>query len=348
MHGLYLIWWVQERHVAAASVAQILAAGDLALTALEVPTGWLADRFGHRASLMLGSLLQVAGMLICWLGSGVPGLLAASVVVAAGDAFRSGADQALLYRSSVVLDREGDFQRIEARTRGIQQTALVVLVLTGGAIVRWWGFAAGWIVETALSAIGLAVACTMAEPPSDHRPRSSRDDGSPATRSGSSIGSERCTWALLALIVPVSILGGATAAAAFYVQTADNANPTGMTAFVAIVTLAEAAGAALAIRVPCSGRLQAVIATAGVFALAATLVVPALLVPAIVGLSLVVGFAEPLRAAALQRVASDDMRARAASIASACDKACATVALLLVRRSIPAWRQMFWARPVRR
>ena len=84
MHGLYLIWWVQERHVAAASVAQILAAGDLALTALEVPTGWLADRFGHRASLMLGSLLQVAGMLICWLGSGVPGLLAASVVVAAG------------------------------------------------------------------------------------------------------------------------------------------------------------------------------------------------------------------------------------------------------------------------
>jgi len=65
-----------------------------------------------------------------------PHEIAASVVVAAGDAFRSGADQALLYRSSVVLDREGDFQRIEARTRGIQQTALVVLVLTGGAIVR--------------------------------------------------------------------------------------------------------------------------------------------------------------------------------------------------------------------
>src|ERR1700733_13056815 len=108
MHGLYLVWWVQEQHVAAASVALILAAGDLALTALEVPTGWLADRCGHRTSLLLGSLLQVTGMLVCWLGSGVPGLLAASVVVAAGDGFRSGADQALLYRSSVLLDREGD------------------------------------------------------------------------------------------------------------------------------------------------------------------------------------------------------------------------------------------------
>src|ERR1700676_4987456 len=96
MHGLYLIWWVREKHVSPASVGLILAAGDLALTALEVPTGWLADRFGHRASLVLGSLLQVAGMLICWLGSGIAGLLAASVVVAAGDAFRSGADRALL------------------------------------------------------------------------------------------------------------------------------------------------------------------------------------------------------------------------------------------------------------
>ena len=39
-----------------------------------------------------------------------------------------------------------------------------------------------------------------------------------------------------------------------------------------------------------------------------------------------------VRAAALQRVASDDMRARAASIASACDKACATAALVLAGR----------------
>jgi hypothetical protein len=51
-----------------------------------------------------------------------------------------------------------------------------------------------------------------------------------------------------------------------------------------------------------------------------------------VGLSLVVGFAEPVRAAALQRVASDDMRARAASIAGACDKACATAALVVAGR----------------
>ena len=55
MHGVHLLWWVQERGVSPAAVAAILAAGDIALTALEIPTGWLADRDGHRACLIAGS-----------------------------------------------------------------------------------------------------------------------------------------------------------------------------------------------------------------------------------------------------------------------------------------------------
>src|SRR5688572_19844745 len=117
MHGLYLLWWVEERGISPAIVAMILAAGDAALIALEVPAGWFADRFGHRASLLIGSSVQVMGMLACWLGRGVPELVAAAVLVALGDAFRSGADEALLYRTCAALRREHDFQRIEARTR---------------------------------------------------------------------------------------------------------------------------------------------------------------------------------------------------------------------------------------
>ena len=58
------------------------------------------------------------------------------------------------------------------------------------------------------------------------------------------------------------------------------------------------------------------------------LALPAVFVPAAVALSLLMGVAQPLRAAAIQRVAADDIRARAASVASACDKAAATIALV--------------------
>src|SRR5712671_2829508 len=165
MHGLYVMWWVQQRHVPVEAVAAILAAGDLAVTALEVPTGWLADRRGHRTSLIVGSILQTAGMLFAWLGRSVPGVLTSCLIIAAGDAFRSGADQALLFRSCAAIRRESEFQTIEGRTRSVQLVALVALLLAGGAIVHVWGFAAGWLVETAMSVLGLAIACAMIEPP---------------------------------------------------------------------------------------------------------------------------------------------------------------------------------------
>jgi hypothetical protein len=44
---------------------------------------------------------------------------------------------------------------------------------------------------------------------------------------------------------------------------------------------------------------------------------------------LVLGVAEPLRDAAVQRITADDVRARAASFASLCDKAFLTAALPL-------------------
>jgi len=78
----------------------------------------------------VGSSVQVLGMLVCWWGRDVPEVVAACILVAAGDAFRSGASEALLYRTCAALDREHDFRRIEARTHAVGLTALVALLLS--------------------------------------------------------------------------------------------------------------------------------------------------------------------------------------------------------------------------
>ena len=333
MHGLYLLWWVREQQIPSATVAAVLAAGDLALTAVEVPTGWFADVCGHRVSLILGSVLQIAGMLFCWLGRGVGGLLAASLLVALGDAFRSGADQALLYRSCRAIGREAAFQAVEARSRFAQLVALVALVLAGGAVVGAWGFAAGWLVETALSACGLIIACGMAEPPAD------RAGGSVAamdadehfvdpverTRSGSPAGE---LGRLLGLILPASLLGSAASAASFLAQTSGDATTSGLTTLVAIVVLAEAAGAGLAAHARSGARTGLALAAAGAALVAGALASQGLFLPTVVGLSFLLGLAQPLRAASIQRMSADRARARAASLASACDQALGTVTLV--------------------
>jgi MFS family permease len=323
MHGLYLLWWVQERHVSAVAVATILAAGDFALMTLEVPTGWFADRFGHRTSMILGSTVQVLGMLFCWLGQGISGLLTASLLVALGDAFRSGADQALLYRTCVALDRETEFQRIEARARAVQIAAMVGLILAGGGIVKVWGFATGWLAEASLSAIGLAIACAMVEPPACV---AHTDDDRQRAHEKASV---RISL-LIPIILPAAFLGSAASAVSFLAQTTGHGDPERLTTLVAIITLGEAAGSAMAMPFPAGGfRPQIVLSGLGLLILALGAMFPATFLTAVVAMAFLLGLALPRRAAAIQRLAPDQGRARAASIASTCDMAFKMVALPL-------------------
>ena len=107
------------------------------------------------------------------------------------------------------------------------------------------------------------------------------------------------------------------------------------TAIVAIITLAEAAGASLAHRFPCTGaRGQWVLLLAALTVLLAVVPVTMAIAVAAVALSFVSGLSEPLRADLLQRAADDRVRARMASFASACDMACSSLLLLIVG----AWR----------
>jgi hypothetical protein len=329
MHGLYLLWWVQEKRVPAAVVAAILATGDIALSGLEVPTGWFADRYGHRVSLIVGSVAQVAGILVFWLGQGAPGLLLATLLVALGDAFRSGADQALLYRSCVALECEAAFQTIEARTRAVGLVALVGLVLAGGVIVDAWGFATGWLIETLVCVAGLTIALGMVEPPG-----ASDEPAAEATTrqvwAGTCAVRERSGGLtdLVQLIVPASLLGSTASAAVFLAQTAGGSNPARLSMLVAIVTCAEAAGSILAAHLAAGRRSQIGLAGLGAVVTMAAFTLPAAFPSAVVALSFLFGVAYPLRAAAIQRLAADRMRARAASIASAFDKAFTSVALV--------------------
>jgi MFS family permease len=321
MDGLYLLWWVQEKQMAPALVAATMAAGDLLLMALEVPTGWFADKFGSRRSLILGSLVQVAGMICCWLADGIAGLVLACLLVAVGDAFRSGADQALLYRTCIALERESEFQRIEARSRAVHVIALAGLIVAGGAIVSTWGFTAGWAAETMLCAIGVAIAFAMVEPPSC------------ADTADTNAAQPRVTipWRTAAIVIlPLAFLDAITSAGSFILQTSGGNGASGVTLLVAIITLADAAGSTLAGRLPGRGRrVPVALAAAGAVVAGVALTWPDAFIPSILALSFATGVSHPLRAVAIQRLATDDVRARAASLASACDMALSTILLLV-------------------
>ena len=334
MHGLYLLWWVGERGIPPAVVAAILVVGDVALIGLEIPAGWFADRFGHRASLIIGSFVQVLGMLACWLGRGVPELVVAAALVALGDAFRSGADEALLYRTCVAIQREEDFRKIEARAKAAGLFALVALVVAGGAIVSHLGFAVAWAAETLLCALGLVIACCMTEPPPDSASDGIHQSDDETLKASATLGRR---GRLTMLIVPVALIDAAAAASSFLIQTEGILSPDVLTVIVAGVTLAEAAGAGIAARISgfCPRRILLVAVVGGAICFGTAMVLSCGILVAAVASSFTVGVLHPLRATLLQREATDSARARVASVASACDVACASIAVSLAG----GWRQ---------
>lgn len=86
------------------SVAFLIAAQtvfSVAMMAAELPTGILADKYGQKASIRLGLLLDAFGMLQLLLVHNQLALLAYFAVRGISVAFRSGSDEALLYESYV-------------------------------------------------------------------------------------------------------------------------------------------------------------------------------------------------------------------------------------------------------
>jgi MFS family permease len=309
---------VEYKHVTPAAVAAILAAGDIAITVLEVPTGRFADRFGHRCSLVVGSVIQTVAMLLCWLGEGMAGLLLASLCVALGDTFRSGADQALLYESCAAIGEEERFQQIEGRTHSLELIALVAMTIAGGVLVETSGFAAAWIAETVLTASGIAIALAMVSPPAV--PRETTD--APARWRF------RAAAGLVRLIAPAAVVAGVAIAAAFIAQTGGTSSPTQLTLLVSVVTLAEAAGAMLSRYLRPDLATQYRLLAASVLCCLAMVVAPGFFAPGVVALALLMGAAEPLRATAIQMLV-EERRAEAASWASALDGAIRTLFLLI-------------------
>jgi MFS family permease len=101
---------------------------------LEVPSGYCSDRFGRRPTLILASIMTVIACVLFAVANSFGVLLAAQVLLAAGVAFQSGSDSALLYDSLHALGREQEYTERETIAQKWSMTALACSCLVGGAL----------------------------------------------------------------------------------------------------------------------------------------------------------------------------------------------------------------------
>ena len=129
------IWFLYfQQTLSAAEAILLYAVYDLATTILEVPSGWLSDRFGRRVTLISSAVAAIAGALALAFGDTFAMFAFGQICLGASAAFSSGADTAFLYES---LEDVGQTDRVEAeelRAWRYGFTGFALSALIGGAM----------------------------------------------------------------------------------------------------------------------------------------------------------------------------------------------------------------------
>ncbi len=77
----------------------------------EIPSGYFADLYGRKNSMMLGAVLEFIGLLLFVFSGSFLGFLLGEVVIGIGASFQSGANEALMYDTLVELGREDEYKK---------------------------------------------------------------------------------------------------------------------------------------------------------------------------------------------------------------------------------------------
>ncbi len=91
----------------------IQAAYSLTIVLFELPSGYLADRWGRKKTLLAGALLNFGGYLVYSVSFGFEGFLMAQVMLGIGQSFMSGSDTAMLYDTLASMGQQKRYLKLK-------------------------------------------------------------------------------------------------------------------------------------------------------------------------------------------------------------------------------------------
>ncbi|MSP63384.1 MAG: MFS transporter [Myxococcales bacterium] len=108
----------------------------VAAVLFEVPTGVLADRWGRKRAMVLGSLMMAAGCLINFLGHSFVLFAIGEGLLALGMTLSSGSDSAYLYDRLRDAGRAHEYRRYEGAASASKLCGAAVALAAGGWLAR--------------------------------------------------------------------------------------------------------------------------------------------------------------------------------------------------------------------
>jgi len=137
---MFILWvpiWVvflQRKGLSLTQIGILESIAWILTAALEVPTGLIADRWGRKASIAIGTLLYSVAMFLILTPALSPSFILGYVLWNSSMAFVSGADSALLYDSLKADGREAEAAKFAGRSTAIQLGSQGLAAVVGSAL----------------------------------------------------------------------------------------------------------------------------------------------------------------------------------------------------------------------
>ena len=114
-----IVLFFQENGLTLMEVMILQSVYSFTIAITEIPSGYIADYFGRKNSLILGTILTFCGYLIFSNFSSFEIFVCAQIIIALGGSLMSGADSALMYDTLLEIEDEKQYTKVEGRTYAI-------------------------------------------------------------------------------------------------------------------------------------------------------------------------------------------------------------------------------------
>jgi len=129
-----VVLFYQDNGMGMHQVFLLKAIYSIAIVVMEIPSGWMADVWGRKKTLVLGGILGSTGVLIYIFSYDFWAFAVAEIILGIGHSFVSGADSAMLYDSLKAEKKSDQYVKQEGRITSAGNFAEAIAGIVGGLL----------------------------------------------------------------------------------------------------------------------------------------------------------------------------------------------------------------------
>lgn len=158
-----IIPFLRENGISLAQAFLLEAIFSIEVVVLEIPTGYLSDRWHRKSVIVAASAFSAMGLLCFALGTAFAHFLAGELLMGIGASLFSGTVEAITYDTLLEQGRTEEYKRISGKQYFATFGAEALVSVIGGLVAAYGLRAAAWLTVISPS-LAFLIALTITEP----------------------------------------------------------------------------------------------------------------------------------------------------------------------------------------